>query len=131
MLDHLHHHDGILTQADLHKAHLQQHCGFCGRWIAEAGMIQTHIQRIHKDIASSTTAELRTACVASSRPTGALYFSWKRTVMESSRCSSNASTTWHQKYEEGTVKKTLLRATMWGVLLMEWKARLEKIETDA
>ena len=36
---------------------------------------------------------------------------------------TQASTTWHQKYEEGTVA-TSLRATLWGVLLMEWQARL-------
>ena len=64
VLDHLHHHDGIITQADLHKNHLQQHCGFCGRWIAEAGMIKTHILRVHTDIARSITAELHTACAA-------------------------------------------------------------------
>ncbi|CAE7212621.1 TRPT1 [Symbiodinium natans] len=41
-----------------------------------------------------------------------------------------ASATWNTKFEEGTVN-TSLRATLWGVLLMEWKARLEKIESDA
>ena len=40
-----------------------------------------------------------------------------------------ASQTWHQKYEAGTVT-TSLRATLWGVLLLEWQARLNKIETD-
>ncbi|CAE7247000.1 pksN [Symbiodinium natans] len=40
-----------------------------------------------------------------------------------------ASATWNTKFEEGTVN-TSLRATLWGVLLMEWKARLEKIESD-
>ena len=33
---------------------------------------------------------------------------------------TQASTAWHQEYE-GTVK-TSLRATLWGVLLMEWQA---------
>ena len=28
-------HEGIITQANLHKQHLTQHCGFCQRWIAE------------------------------------------------------------------------------------------------
>ena len=28
-------HEGIITQANLHRQHLTQHCGFCQRWIAE------------------------------------------------------------------------------------------------
>ena len=36
---------------------------------------------------------------------------------------------WHQKYEEGTVK-TSLRAMLWGVLLMEWQARLIEKDTQ-
>ena len=36
-------HEGNITQANLHKQHLTQHCGFCQRWIAEPGMIKTHI----------------------------------------------------------------------------------------
>ena len=43
---------------------------------------------------------------------------------------TQASTAWHQEFEEGTVN-TSLRATLWGVILMEWQARLEKIEKDA
>ena len=41
-----------------------------------------------------------------------------------------ASQAWRQKYEAGSAT-TSLRATLWRVLLLEWKARLEKIETDA
>ncbi|CAE7336147.1 pksN [Symbiodinium pilosum] len=40
-----------------------------------------------------------------------------------------ASQAWHQQYEAGTVTTTL-RATLWGVLLLEWQARLTKIEQD-
>ena len=42
---------------------------------------------------------------------------------------TQASTAWHQKYEEGTVK-TSLRAMLWGVLLMEWQARLIEKDTQ-
>ena len=42
---------------------------------------------------------------------------------------TQASATWHQKFEEGTVR-TSLRATLWGVILMERQACLEKIEKD-
>lgn len=41
-----------------------------------------------------------------------------------------ASQAWHQQYEAGSVT-TSLRATLWGVLLLEWKTRLEKVENDA
>ena len=41
-----------------------------------------------------------------------------------------ASQAWHQQFEAGTVT-TSLRATLWGVLLLEWKTRLDKIENDA
>ncbi|CAE7406544.1 unnamed protein product [Symbiodinium sp. CCMP2592] len=40
-----------------------------------------------------------------------------------------ASQNWHQQFELGNIKQSL-RSTLWGVLLMEWQARLEKIETD-
>ena len=40
-----------------------------------------------------------------------------------------ASQAWHQHFEAGTVT-TSLRATLWGVLLLEWKTRLDKIEND-
>ena len=40
-----------------------------------------------------------------------------------------ASQAWHQQFEAGTVT-TSLRATLWGVLLLEWKTRLDKIEND-
>ena len=62
VLQHLHTHDGVITQADLRSNHLQQHCGFCQRWIAESGMIKTHILRIHKDLAPLLNAELHAAC---------------------------------------------------------------------
>ena len=55
-------HEGIITQANLHKQHLTQRCGFCRRWIAEPGMIKTHILRVHKEAASSINAELHAAC---------------------------------------------------------------------
>ena len=42
---------------------------------------------------------------------------------------TQASQAWHQQYEAGAVT-TSLRATLWGVLLLEWQARLNKIETD-
>ena len=58
---HLGTHEGIITQADLHRHHLTQHCGFCQRWIAEPGMIKTHILRVHKEVASCINAELHTA----------------------------------------------------------------------
>ena len=50
-------HEGIITQADLHRQHLTQHCGFCQKWIAEP-----HILRVHKEAASYINAELHTAC---------------------------------------------------------------------
>ena len=59
---HLQQHDGVLTQADLHKTHLKQRCGFCGRWIAEAGVIKTHILRVHKELAEHLTADFHKAC---------------------------------------------------------------------
>ena len=62
VIQNLNTHDGIITQADLHSNHLQQHCGFCQRWIAESGMIKTHILRIHKDLAPLINAELHAAC---------------------------------------------------------------------
>ena len=37
-----------------------------------------------------------------------------------------ASQAWRQQYEAGTVTTTL-RATLWGVLLLEWQARLTRI----
>ena len=43
---------------------------------------------------------------------------------------TQASQAWHQQYEAGAVT-TSLRATLWGVLLLEWQARLNKIESDA
>ena len=55
-------HEGIITQADLRRQHLTQHCGFCQRWIAEPGMIKTHILRVHKEAASYLNAELHAAC---------------------------------------------------------------------
>ena len=55
-------HEGIVTQANLHKQHLTQHCGFCQRWIAEPGMIKTHILRVHKEVASCINAELHAEC---------------------------------------------------------------------
>ena len=67
LLEQLHNHDGIITQQELHKAWLQQHCGFCNncnRWIADAGMIKTHILRVHTDIASYINAELHAECKA-------------------------------------------------------------------
>ena len=62
VLQHLQQHEGVLTQADLHRAHLSQHCGFCGRWIAEGGMIKTHILRVHKELAALLTADFHKAC---------------------------------------------------------------------
>ena len=62
VLQHLQQHEGVLTQADLHRAHLSQHCGFCGRWIAEGGMIKTHILRAHKELAAFLTADFHKAC---------------------------------------------------------------------
>ena len=62
VLQHLDTQDGLITQADLHSNHLLQHCGFCQRWIAESGMIKTHILRIHKDLAPLINAELHAAC---------------------------------------------------------------------
>ena len=59
---HLGTHEGIITQADLHRHHLTQHCGFCQRWIAEPGMIKTHILRVHKEVASCINAELHAEC---------------------------------------------------------------------
>ena len=59
---HLQQHEGVLTQADLRQAHLRQHCGFCGRWIAEGGMIKTHILRVHKELAEFLTADFHKAC---------------------------------------------------------------------
>ncbi|CAE6924592.1 unnamed protein product [Symbiodinium sp. CCMP2592] len=62
VLQHLQNQGGILTQAELHKTVLRQHCGFCGRWIADAGMIKTHILRTHADLASLINADLHQAC---------------------------------------------------------------------
>eukprot|EP00439_Symbiodinium_sp_Y106_P002917 s10371_g1.t1 len=42
---------------------------------------------------------------------------------------ADRSYAWHQHFEAGTVT-TSLRATLWGVLLLEWKTRLDKIEND-
>ena len=56
--------DGNISQATLNREHLLHRCGFCGRWIAEEGMIETHSLRIHTDIARHITAELHKACVA-------------------------------------------------------------------
>ncbi|CAE7279311.1 unnamed protein product [Symbiodinium natans] len=57
-------HEGICTQAALHKTYLKQHCGFCGRWIADAGMIKTHIQRVHTNLARHITSDIHTSCQA-------------------------------------------------------------------
>ena len=62
VLQHLQQHEGVLTQADLRHAHLSRHCGFCGRWIAEGGMIKTHILRVHKELAAFLTADFHKAC---------------------------------------------------------------------
>ena len=61
---HLHNSEGIITQAGIHKAHLAEHCGSCGRWIADAGMIKTHILRVHKNLAPLITAEFHKASSA-------------------------------------------------------------------
>ena len=42
---------------------------------------------------------------------------------------AQASTTRHQGFEAGTVT-TSLKATLWGILLMEWQLRLQKTGTD-